>query len=168
MSTVLKKPDRESLSPAARVGEIILLGMCLLLLAFLVYHQAANTGFYTEKFGTFEMLCLYVPLLLAFSAPAVRALTGHRNPGRPFEAVTSLLLAGAAAWLLVVFPFNYAHLADALPQGVRFILAWVTDDIARIVFILQIVVGPLSALVNLWRYTVVRGEQVAIAARRGA
>lgn len=160
-NTVGARIDKDRLSPPARLGEVIMIICMLLLFAFFVYHQSAETGFFTEKFGVLEMICLYVPLLLGMSAPAVRAWTGHRNPARPFEAVTSLLLALGALWLLIVFPFDYSHLADTLPNSVQFILAWVTDGIAKVVFLLQIVFGPISALVTMWRYFANRQREVA-------
>jgi hypothetical protein len=159
MSTVVQKQDRETLSVLARWGEVIIIGMMLFLLAFLVYHQTANTGFFTEKFGSLEMVCLYGPLLLGIAAPAVRAYTGRRNPGRPFEAATSLFLAAGSLWLLSVFPFSFAHLADALPQSIRFILAWVTDDIGRIPLILQVIIGPITAILTTWRFLSMRRQE---------
>jgi hypothetical protein len=111
-----------------------------------------NTGFFTEKFGGLEMLCLYGPLLFGISAPAIRALTGQRNPARPFEAAASLFLSLGSLGLLTVFPLDYTHLADALPRGLRFLLAWVTDDIARVVLVIQIIIGPFVALIAIWKY----------------
>ncbi|MBZ0286982.1 MAG: hypothetical protein K8I30_05165 [Anaerolineae bacterium] len=166
MSTTTPKRNQDVLSPLARWGEVIIIVMIVLFIAFLLYHQSANTGFFTEKFGTLEMLCVYVPLLLAIAPAVVHIVTGRRNPARPFEAATSLLQAISALWLLIVFPFSFAHLADALPEGIRFILAWVTDDLGRLVLVLQIIVGPLSAILALWRYLSVRFEETAISLKR--
>lgn len=151
--------DKETLSSAQRVAEVIFVVMLLLLFGFFLDHQTANTGFFTEKFGTLEMICLYGPLLFGVSAPAIRAWTGQRNPARPFEAATSLLLALGSLWLLIVFPLNYGHLADVLPAALRFVLAWVTDDIARIVLLLQVVIGPITALLAMWRYLSFRHQE---------
>ena len=159
MSTIVQKQDRETLSYLARWGEVVIIGMLLFLLAFLVYHQTANTGFFTDDFGPLEMACLYGPLLFALIAPAVRAITGRRNPGRPFEAATSLFLAAGSLWLLNVFPFNFAHLADPLPQSIQFVLAWVTDDIGKIVLLLQIIIGPVTAIFITWKFLSVRQHE---------
>src|SRR3990172_1242516 len=123
------KKDKDVLSPLARAADVVFIVCLLLLLAFLVYHQQVNTGFFTDKFGTLGMICLYGPLLVGITPLAVHIWTGRRNPARPFEAATSLFLAAGSLWLVSVFPLNYAHLADTLPEGLRFILAWVTDDI---------------------------------------
>jgi hypothetical protein len=159
MNKLEEKTDREILSSLQRGAEVFFIVCMLLLFGFLLYHQIANTGFFTAKFGPLEMLCLYGPLLLGLTAPAVRALTGERNPARPFEAATSLFLAVGSLWLLIVFPLNYAHLADTLPGAIRFVLAWVTDDIARVVLILQFIIGPISALTTIWKYWSVRQHE---------
>ncbi len=152
MNTVIAKTDNEVLTPRRRWMEVIIVVACLLLFGFLAYHQFANTGLFTARFGPLEMFCLYGPLLFALVAPAVRALTGRRNPARPFEAAASLFLALGSLWLLIVFPFDYAHLADALPGPLHFVLAWVTNDIGRLVLILQVIVGPISAFLTTWKY----------------
>jgi hypothetical protein len=122
----------------------------------------------TRKFRAIEMFALYAPLMLGFAAPAVRSLMGRRNSARPYEAVTSLLLALGSLWLLTRFPFDYTHLSDVLPAGLRFILAWVTDDIARIVLLLQVIVGPISAAITLVKYFARRRDAAQPAVRRGA
>ena len=150
--------DQDRLTIVQRMVEVITIFPMIGLFGFFVYHQQVNSGFFTEKFGTLEALCLYVPILLGLFAPAVRAWTGHRNPARPFEIVTSLIMAFGSLVLLIVFPFSFAHLADTLPEGLRFILAWVTDDIGKIPLILQVIVGPITALVAAWRYFSYRSQ----------
>ncbi len=152
--------DSETLSPPQRVAEVVF-AVCMLLLAgFLVRHQTMNTGFFTAGFGTLEMICLYVPLLLGIIPLVVRAWTGQRNLARPFEAASSLLLGIGSLWLVVVFPLNYVHLADALPNALRFMLAWVTDGIGRAVLILQVIIGPVSALLTILKYRSMRQAEL--------
>jgi hypothetical protein len=38
--------------------------------------------------------------------------------------------------LLIIFPFDFQYLADVLPESLRFLLEWVSDDIARGVMVL--------------------------------
>lgn len=144
--------DHDRMTVVQRMVEVITIFPMIGLFGFFVYHQQVNSGFFTEKFGVLQALCLYVPLILGLFAPAVRAWTGHRNPARPYEIATSLLLSLGSLVLLIGFPFSFAHLADTLPEGLRFILAWVTDDIGRILMILQIIIGPITAVLAAWRY----------------
>lgn len=159
-----KPTEKEVLSTPARWAELVIVAAMLVLLGFLVNHQSVNSGFFTEKFGTFEMVCLYGPILLSLAAPIVRAVIGRRNPARPYEAATSLFLGLGSLWLLNVFPFDFTHLADTLPSGLQFVLAWFTNDIGRIPLILQVIIGPISAIVHLWKYATRRntfGSRVA-------
>lgn len=152
MNTIGQKTDKDLLTLPQRWAELCTVLVMLLLMGFFVYHQVAQTGFFTASFGAWEMVCLYGPLLCSCVAPTVRAVAGQRSPARPFEAATNLFLAISASWLLMVFPFNFAHLADALPGALHFVLAWVNNDLGRIVLILQIIVCPIVALVTLWIY----------------
>jgi hypothetical protein len=139
--------DRELVSTPQRVAEPIFSVITVTLLCgFFAAHQLSNTGFFTEQFGPAEMLCLYGPILLTFTAPFMRALTGRRNPGRPLEAVASVCAALAALWLLHVFPFDFTHFADVFPGQMQFMFAWVSDGIGKIILALQVVIGLISAL----------------------
>lgn len=152
MSTSAKKQEAEVLSPAQRGVEIAVVIAMLGLLAFLAYHQRADTGFFTDRFGRLERIGLYGPILLALIAPLIRAATGRRNPARPFDAATGLSLGLGSLWLVIAFPFDFPHLADALPGFLRFTLAWVTNGIGKIPLIAQVIVGPISAAVALWQF----------------
>lgn len=149
-------PDRDAVSLASRVAEPIfsIIGMGLML-GFFAYHQVAQTGFFTEKFGPFEMLCVYGPIVLSPTAAIVRAVTGRRNVARPFEVVADICMAFAALWLLLVFPFDFTHFADALPAGLQFTLAWINDFFGRIALMLQVAIGSIAALAYLGTFLVV-------------
>ncbi|HVB62779.1 MAG TPA: hypothetical protein VNE61_16420 [Ktedonobacteraceae bacterium] len=161
MKTVGEKTDKEVLTTGQRFGEFVSVVATLLLCGFFVYHQVANTGFFTAKFGALEMFCLYGPILVSLAAPAVRAVTGRRNPARPLEVATNVFMAIAALWLLEVFPFNFSHLADALPGAIHFVLAWITNDIGKVLLILQIIIGSISAFLTTWKYLSMRRREIA-------
>ncbi len=152
METTSKQSQREKLSPSQRFGELVSIFIMFLFFGFFVYHLVANTGFFTAAFGPWEMFFFFGPMLLALTPPLIRASTGARQPARPLEALTNAFMAVGALWLLMVFPFEFAHLADALPAGLRFLLAWVNNDIGRIILILQLIVCPVVALVMIWQY----------------
>jgi hypothetical protein len=161
MKTVGEKIDKEVLTTAQRWGEFISVVAMLLLCGFFAYHQVANTGFFTVKFGVVEMICLYGPILVSFVAPAVRAVSGRRNPARPFDVAMYVFLAIAALWFLMVFPFNFSHLADALPGALHFVLAWITNDIGKVCLILQVIIGPISAILTTRKYLSLRRRELA-------
>jgi len=147
-----RKGNNEFLSPAQRFGELVAVVIVLLILAFYLYHQFANTGFFTSEFGGWAMFAFYGSIMLSLVPPIARAIIGRRNPVRPLEAGCNLFFAFASLWLLIVFPFNFAHFADALPAAIRFTLSWVTDWIAQVVLFLAFLGGLISACVNVIRY----------------
>lgn len=152
MNTNMQRREREILTPSQRFGEFVSILVTSLFLGFFVYHQVTHTGFFTAAFGPLEMLFFYGPMLLAMAAALTRALWGRRNPARPVEVVSNGLLAVGALWLLIVFPFSFVHLADALPPTVRFLLSWVNDAIGRIALYICLIVCPIAAIVVAWQF----------------
>ena len=161
MKTVSERNDGEILTISQRWGGLILVAVMLLLFGVFAYHQFTETGFFTTAFGPMEMVALYGPILLSLAAPIARALTGRRNSGRPFDSATNLSLAMGSLWLFIVFPFNFAHLADFLPDVVRFTLSWITDDIGKFVLGVQVIVGVISAIAIILKYVSVRSRESA-------
>jgi hypothetical protein len=39
-----------------------------------------------------------------------------------------------------VFPFEFAHFADVSPDSLRFLVGWISNDIARVLMVLAIIV----------------------------
>ncbi len=150
------KTNNEILTPSQRVGGLAVVGAMLLVFGFFALHQLMHTGFFTARFGTTERVALYGPILVAFAAPIVRAISGRRNPARPFEAATNLFLAVGSLWLVITFPFNFAHLADVLPDGIRFVISWISNDIGRFVLMLQVIIGGITALLTMLKYLSMR------------
>ena len=159
MRTDVDKTTKEFLTPSQRWAELIIVAAMLLLFGFFVYQQIAHTGFFTAKFGSLEMFCLYGPILFSLAAPLSRASSGRRNPARRFEVATHLFLAIGSLWLWIAFPFNFAHLADVLPGAIRFVLVWITNDIGKAVLILQVIVGLISAFLTTVKYLSVRRQE---------
>lgn len=90
------------------------------------------------------------------AGPLSRLVTGRRNVSRLPELAASTFWISGSLWLLVYFPFNFAHLVDVLPEFLRFALAWITNDIARIFFVLGLLGGIASVAVNAILYLRVR------------
>jgi len=156
MQTSVEKDGNEILTPLQRWTGLATVVAMLLVLGFFAFHQLAGTGFFVATFGSWEMVCLYGPILVSFAAPIIRALSGRKNPARPFEVATNLSLALGSLWLVIVFPFNFSHLADVLPDAIRFIFSWITNDIGKAVLILQVIIGTVAALLTTFKYLSVR------------
>jgi hypothetical protein len=123
-----------------------------LILAYYVYNQIANTGFFTSNFVGWTVVVFYGTFALSILPALLRASIGRRSPVRPFEAAFNFMSAAALIFLLAVFPFNFAHFPDALPQAIRFMFSWVSNDIAKVAMVLAILGTLISGLVNAVRY----------------
>lgn len=120
------------------VGVVVVILVAL----FFYAHQAWSTGFFTTSFGSAEAFFLYGSILLGALGPLMRSAIGRRNDVRPAEIATSLFWIVGSIWLLLVFPFDFSHFGDALPDFVRFLVSWVSNDIAWVLFL----VGTLGGI----------------------
>ena len=152
MQPAEENKDKGMMTPTRSWAGLNTVVLMLLLLVFFAYHQWKNTGFFTDNFGTVEMLALYVPIVFSMAAPIQRAVQGRNNPARPVEAASDLCLAIGSIWLWNHFPFNFVHLADPFPSAMRFAFAWITNNAGRIILLLQIVIGFISALATIASY----------------
>jgi len=124
-----------------RVGNIV--GVVVILLVVLYF---------------LEMLLFYVSLMFGIVTTALRGLFGHKNLARLFDIFGLILATVAIAWLFVVFPFEFAYFANVLPDFLRFLLQWISNDIARVLMVLGIIVTPVMAVYTAIVYVLVRRE----------
>ena len=153
------EPKQKTMTPAKRWGGLYTVVLMSLLFVFFAYHQWKQTGFFTHEFGVPEMIALYLPIILSMVPPIQRAILGRVNPSRPVEASADLLMAIGSLWLWHVFPFNFAHIADIFPARMFFAFTWLTDGVGKIILILQVVVGFISALSIIASYLAEQGRQ---------
>jgi hypothetical protein len=139
-----------------RSSSVAIIVFCGVLGLYFLAHQIWSTGFYTEKFGTLEMIMLYGPLVF-WIATSTFILVGWKNPSRNLDSFGGLFFATfCIIWLLVVFPFEFTHFADVLPGSLRFLLGWISDDVARVIMVLEILVhlifGVYSFILRIFVY----------------
>lgn len=107
--------------------------------SYCIVHQTRSTGFFTATFGTLEMLLLYGTLLYWIVTSAL-IIVGQKNLSRDLDLGGLFFAAVAIAWLIVVFPFDFAFFADMLPDFLRFLVQWISNDIARVLMVLSFIV----------------------------
>jgi hypothetical protein len=147
-----KEAFRDRMRTSERGGELVGVAAIVLVALFFYAHQAWSTGFFTSAFGRTEAFFLYGSIIVGTAGPLSRLVTGRRNISRLPELAASAFWVAGSIWLLAVFPFNFAHLADVLPEPLRFLLGWITNDIAWVLFILGILGGIGSVPVNVILY----------------
>jgi hypothetical protein len=108
----------------------------VLLVLFFIAHQVWSTGFFTEKFSLLEMFLLYGSIFYWIFTCAI-LLLGFKNPSRDLDSFGGLIFVTVTfAWLLIVFPFEFAHVADVLPDFLRFLIQWISNEIARVLMVI--------------------------------
>lgn len=107
--------------------------------SYCIAHQTRSTGFFTATFGTLEMILLFGTLLYWIVTSAL-IIVGQKNLSRDLDLGGLFFAAIAVAWLLVVFPFDFAHFADMMPDSLRFLVRWISNDIARVLMVLSFIV----------------------------
>ena len=117
-----------------------------LIVSYFVAHQLSLTGFFTAKFGAFEILLLYVSLVEWIVVAALEAF-GRKNLARNIDAFGGIIFVTIGGiWLFAVFPFEFAYFADVLPDSLRFLVQWFSNDIARVVIVLWTIVNGGAAV----------------------
>ena len=124
-----------------RVVGIIIVVFSVLMMFYLAAHQTRSTGFFTPAFDKSEMVMLYGLLTLGMISAGLEGVFGKRLYSRIFDVFGGLLLAAVfTIWLLVLFPFDFAYFADVSPETLNFLVRWVSNDIARVLMVLAIIV----------------------------
>ena len=120
-----------------RIVSIFIFFISFLILLFFVAHQVYSTGFYTSDFSILEMIALYGFFLVWIITAFLEGILGQRFASRVFDVFGGIIFATLSlAWLSLVFPFEFAYFADILPDFLRFLVGWISNDIARVIMIL--------------------------------
>ena len=119
----------------------------VLAILYLAAHQIGATGFFTTKFGTIEMIMLYGSGIAWIITSGLEGVLGQRLLSRLFDTFGGIIfIAVSTGWLLVVFPFEFTYFADVLPDFLKFLVQWISNDIARVVMVLYIIAMGIAAV----------------------
>lgn len=159
--TVFREADHNKIKMGERIGNIIGIFFILLFFLILIDVQVSGIGFFTSKFGPLEQFLFYGPLLYSIFPSLLRVFTANKNLARLADIIGSAFFIVAAIELLYVFPFDFPSLVDYLFGPVSGALFWVTNDLARVVIEIGILVSAVSAAYNIVLYFSVRQEMRA-------
>jgi hypothetical protein len=129
----------------------------ILIVLYLAAHQIWSTGFFTAKFSTIEMIMLYGSWIAWIITSGLEGVLGQRLLSRLFDTFGGIIfIAVATAWLLVVFPFDFTYFANVLPDFLRFLVQWISNDIAHVVMLLYTIVMLIAAVYAPISYKFIR------------
>jgi len=124
-------PTDERLSSAA------IAVFSIVMVVFFVSHQTQSTGFFTAEFGPLEQFLFYGYWVVWITTASLEGILGLRLLSRLFDVFGGIeFLFISTVVLLIIFPFDFQYLADVLPESLKFLIEWVSDDIARVVMVL--------------------------------
>ena len=130
-----------------RVFGIALVVINIMMISYFATHQMRSTGFFTESFGTLEMFFIYGYSVFWIISAGLEGVLGLRLLSRLFDVFGGVIFGGICIiWLLAVFPFEFSHFAEALPDSIRFLLGWISNDVARVIMVLGIIVHLGAAI----------------------
>lgn len=145
--------------PNERVVGITIVAISILMMLFFVAHQVGSTGFFTAAFGALETIMLYGNLAAWTVTGFLEGVLGQRLLSRLFDVFGGIIfITVSLAWLLVVFPFEFAYFADVLPDFLRFLVQWISNDIARGLMLIGVIVFTVAAVYSPIAYKFVSKE----------
>jgi len=127
------------------------------MILYLAAHHIWSTGFFTVAFGAIEMFMLYGSWIAWIITSGLEGVLGQRLLSRLFDTFGGIIfIAVATAWLIVVFPFDFSYFADVLPDFLRFLVQWISNDTARILMVLYTVAMGIAPVYAPIAYKFVR------------
>jgi len=89
-------------------------------------------------------------IIIYWIATSVLILIGQKHPSRDLDTYGGLFFATfAIVWLIVIFPFEFTYFADVLPDFLRFLVQWISNEIALVVLILLSISHLILAIYSL-------------------
>jgi hypothetical protein len=148
-----KKDAEKPLPLNERVFGIAIVIFSILMIIFFTSHQINSTGFFTSKFGALEMLLFYAFWIFWITTATLEAILSQRLMSRIIDTFGGIFFCVISiAWLVVVFPYEFTHLADVLPKSIRFLVSWISNDIAKIIMILLVIAHLAAAIYSPFAY----------------
>jgi hypothetical protein len=142
-----KVAAEEKLPINERVFGIFIVIFSVLMILFFWIHQTQSTGYFTSKFGTIEFIMLYGFWIFWITTASLESLLNQRLLSRIVDTFGGVIFATIAiAWNLVVFPFNFAYFANVLPESIRFLVQWISNDIAWVIMVVLMILHLLAAI----------------------
>lgn len=116
---------------------------------YFIIHQTVSTGFFTPMFDTFEIIMLY-GVSIYWITTSVLILIGQKHPSRDLDTYGGLFFAAfAIIWLIVIFPFEFTYFANVLPDFLRFLVQWISNEIALVLLIILFIIHLIFAVYSL-------------------
>lgn len=125
--------------PNPKLSFAITASLAGLVAAFFASHQALSTGFFLTGFTSLQAVLLYGSILysiLVMNTEVIGLREEHISIVNIFGAV---LWTATTAWLYFAFPFDFTHFGAVVPWPFQFLVSWITNSIAKVIWFLFII-----------------------------
>ncbi len=154
--TRAKKEADKGVPKNERVFGIVIVTISILLITYLAIHQIKVTGFFTKSFGAFEMFFLYGYFIFWIITAGLEGVFKKGFLSRIIDAFGGIVFGGICILILfVIFPFDFSYFANILPTSIRFILGWISNDIAKIILVLIFIFHIVASIYSPIAYKIV-------------
>jgi len=126
-----KEAKKDIMKPSDRFGNLIGIILGIVCLLFFVVHLTSQTGFFTSSFGTASAIIFFAATAWGLTASGLRLVTGRRSPSKLADIIGSFLVMISVIYFLSSWQFDFTHVADPLPDFLKWGLQWMTDEFAR-------------------------------------
>ena len=151
--TRAKEEAEKRLPLNERVFGIFIVIFCVLMIFFFGSHQMNGTGFFTNKFGMLEMFLFYGFWVFWITTAFLEAFLSQRLLSRMVDTFGGILFAAISlGWHAFVFPFDFTYFACVLPGSLRFLVEWISNDIARVVMVILCILHVIAAVYSPHAY----------------
>ena len=148
-----KKDAEKPLPINERIFGIGIVVFSILIIIFFGIHQTESTGFFTSKFGGLEMFLFYGFWVFWITTATLESILSKRLLSRIVDTFGGIIFCVISlSVLLFLFPFEFTHFADVLPVSVRFIVQWISNDIAKVIMALLIIAHLAAAIYSPFAY----------------
>jgi hypothetical protein len=148
-----KVAAEEPLPRNERVFGICIVIFCVLMIIFFINHQMNSTGFFTSEFRALETLFFYGFWIFWISTASLESIFNQRLLSRIDDTFGGIIFAVISLIiLLILFPFEFSHFSDALPESLRFLVQWISNDIARVIMVLLAIAHLAAAIYSPFAY----------------
>ncbi len=125
----------------------------ILILGFYMAHYFWSTGFFTSAFTPILATVFFASVLSTIVTNGAKAVTPRKEIVTLVEFLSAGLLAITAYWFYLVYPLDFAHVADVVPTQLQFFLTWIDNGIGRIIVTIVLVAALIALAVEAVRLT---------------
>ena len=136
-----------------RISSVIFFIVFSLGLWYLIILRRQGSPFYTSKFSRMDAAVMVSFWLVWIITAGLEGVLGLRWWSRLFDSFGAILVAALAGlWLFIRFPFDFSYFPQLLPVNMHWLLAWITNGVARVIIMISFLFHLFAAVYSPFAY----------------